>query len=65
MSDFGPVAYSEKWTEQVERMTKAFAHCLNKEQLETFSICYILDTAYSRSAICEAMKETEKAKGWR
>ncbi len=54
-----PDDYSEKWNEQVERITTVAKNSnINTEpELEQFVMLYILDESFSRSAILQARHE--------
>lgn len=60
----GPERDSDKWREQVERISTLLRASKDKKELEAASVWYILDLEYSRSAITQAMHDVEVEKGW-
>jgi len=46
-------------------MTAVMEHAESTEEMQRVAMMFIMDQDYSRSAICQAMKDVEKEKGWR
>jgi hypothetical protein len=63
-SKFGPERGTERWKEQVDRISRFMRTAVVKADIDKIAFMYITDTEYSRSAITQAIHDVEVEKGW-